>query len=59
MTRQDKQLGKSPARTGAGDDRQARLGEALRANLRRRKAQSRRGGRGNAAPPSSPDKTGG
>ncbi len=56
MARQDKQQDGNPAPAGVGagggDERKARLGEALRANLRRRKEQFRRGGRG--TPPASP-----
>ena len=47
-----KQTGKPPARPGTRDDRAARLAEALRANLKRRKAQDR------ARKPATPERDG-
>lgn len=38
------------AKTGGGDARKARLAEALRANLRRRREQTRRRAAGSEAP---------
>ncbi|HWV13388.1 MAG TPA: hypothetical protein VN110_08845 [Sphingobium sp.] len=48
-----RQFAYGPAMTSGQDDRKARLAQALRDNLRRRKAQAREEAGSRGAPPSS------